>query len=72
MYSYNRLRSKFDGRNILVDVLQDCCGTPAEQSKKRKEFAGVSQNPKKIADWAQKRKRYTHVARKQKVRCEVK
>ena len=47
MYSYNRLRSKFDGRYILVDVLQEWSGTPAEQAQKRKEFAGVSQNPKK-------------------------
>ena len=47
MYSHNRLSSKFDGRNILVDVLQECCGTPAEQAQKRKEFADVSQNPKK-------------------------
>ena len=47
MYSYNRLRSKFDGRNILVDVLRECSGTPAEQAQKRKEFADVSQNPKK-------------------------
>ena len=54
MYSYNRLSSKFDGRNILVDVLQECCGTPAEQGQKRKEFADVSQNWGKIADWAQK------------------
>ena len=43
MYSYSRLSSKFDGRNILVDVLQECCGTAAEQAQKRKEFAGVSQ-----------------------------
>ena len=47
MYSYSRLSSKFDGRNILVDVLQECCGTAAEQAQKRKEFADVSQNPKK-------------------------
>ena len=47
MYSYNHLRSKFDGRNILVDVLQEWCGTPAEQAQKRKEFADVSQNRKK-------------------------
>ena len=32
---------------MLVDVPQECCGTPAEQAQKRKEFAGVSQNPKK-------------------------
>ena len=56
MYSYNHLRSKFDGRNILVDVLQECCGTPAELTQKRKKFADVSQNRKKIADWAQNRK----------------
>ena len=47
MYSYNRLRSKFDGRNILVDFPQECCGTSAEQAQKREEFAGVSQNPLK-------------------------
>ena len=47
MYWYNRLSSKFDGRNILVDVLQECCGTPAEQAEKRKEFTGVPQNTKK-------------------------
>ena len=28
---------------MLVDVPQECCGTPAEQAQKRKEFAGVSQ-----------------------------
>ena len=69
MYSYNHLRSKFDGRNILVDVLQECCGTPAEQAQKRKEFADVSQNPKEVAGWARNRKRYTYVARKQKRRA---
>ena len=37
----------FDGRNILIDVPQECCGTPAGQAQKRKEFADVSQNPKK-------------------------
>ena len=47
MYTYNRLHSKFDGRYILVDVLQEWSGTPAEQAQKRKEFAEVSQNPKK-------------------------
>ena len=50
------MRSKFDGRNMLVDVPQECCGTPAAQAQKRKEFAGVSQNLFEIADWAQKRK----------------
>ena len=54
MYSYSRLSSKFDGRNILVDVLQRCSGTPAEQAQKRKKFADVDR--KKIADWAQNRK----------------
>ena len=33
IYSYPRLRSEFDGRNILVDVPQECCGTPAEQAQ---------------------------------------
>ena len=47
IYSCNRLRSKFDGRYILVDVLQEWSGTPAEQAQKRKEFADVSQNLKK-------------------------
>ena len=37
----------FDGRNILVDFPQECCGTSAEQAQKREEFAGVSQNPLK-------------------------
>ena len=37
----------FDGRNILIDVPQECCGTPAEQAEKRKEFTGVPQNTKK-------------------------
>ena len=68
MYSYNRLRSKFDGRYILVDVLPEWSGTPAEQAQKRKEFADVSQNPKKFADWSQNRKRYTYVARRQEER----
>ena len=51
IYSYNHLRSKFDGPNMLVDVPQECyvpqecCGTPAEQAQKRKECADVSQNP---------------------------
>ena len=66
MYSYNHLRSKFDGRNILVDVLQECCGTPAEHAQKREQFADVSQNRKKIADCAQNRLTLT---RKQKNRA---
>ena len=69
MYSYNRLRSKFDGRNILIDVLQERCGTPAEQAQKREEFADVSQNKKKVEDWSQNRKRYTYLARQQKKRA---
>ena len=69
MYSYNRLRSKFDGRYILIGVLQEWSDIPAQQAQKRKEFADVSQNPKKFADWSQNRKRYTYVARKQKRRA---
>ena len=45
---------------------------PAEQGQKRKEFADVSQNWKKIADWAQNRMRFTYVARKQKKRAGAK
>ena len=66
MYAYNRLSSKFDGRDMLVDVPQECCGTPAEQAQRRKEIAEGSQNREKIADWAQNRKKYTDVARKHK------
>ena len=62
--SYSRLSSKFDGRKIWVDVLQECCGTPVGQAQKRREFADVSQNPKRIANWAQNRKRYTYVCSK--------
>ena len=54
MYWYNRLSSKFDGRNILVDVLQEWCGTTAERTQKRKTFADVSQNRKESLAWAQK------------------
>ena len=54
---------------MLVDVPQECCGTPAEQAQKRKEFADVSRNRENIADWNQNRKRYTYVARKHKRRA---
>ena len=52
MYSYNRLRSKFDGRYNLVGGLQEWSGTIAEQAQKRQEFADVSKNPKEVADWS--------------------
>ena len=32
---------------MLVDLPQECCGTPAEQAEKLKEFTGVPQNTKK-------------------------
>ena len=37
--SATRLLCLQNGRNILVDVLQKCCGTPAELTQKRKKFA---------------------------------
>ena len=72
IYSYPRLRSEFDGRNILVDVPQECCGTPAEQAQKRKEFAGVSQNPKKCR-WLGSKSEEIHVcgSKTEEKGCEV-
>ena len=67
--SATRLLCLQNGRNILVDVLQKCCGTPAELTQKRKKFADVSQNRKKIADLAQNGKRFTNVSRNRKRRA---
>ena len=62
----------FDDRNMLVDVPQECCGTPAEQAQKRKEFAGVSQNPLKIADRAQAEEIHVRCSKTEEKGCEVK